>query len=187
VRAATTTKGKSMNVRRLGVLLVAVLALVAAGCGGGGSNEASSDTSTAVSDMTTEETTATTDEMTTTESSSDASGVDTTALTGQCAQLAGLGSKIAQALGGQDANVQDVSSLFDEVADQVPDEIKADWQVLADNFSKIADALKGTDLSSGATPDAETLAKLQKLTASLDSPQVRQASAHIEAWAKKNC
>jgi ABC-type Fe3+-hydroxamate transport system substrate-binding protein len=174
-----------MNARRMGVLLVALLALVAAGCGGGGSNEASSDTSTAVSESTTEEMTTTAD-TTTTESSSDTTDADMSALTGRCAQLAGLGSKLAASMSGQEGDVQDVSKLFDEVADQVPDEIKADWQVLADNFSKIADALKGTDLSSG-TPNAETLAKLQKLASSLDSQKVQQAAAHIEAWAKKNC
>lgn len=180
-----------MNARRLGVLLVAVLALVAAGCGGGGSNEASSDTSTVASGTTTDEMTTTeetsTDEMTTTEeTSTDSAGIDTTALTGKCAELAGLGSKLAAAMTGQNADVEDVSKLFDEVADQVPDEIKADWQVLAQNFSKIAEAMKGVDLSSG-TPDAEALAKLQQLATQLDSQEMQQAAAHIEAWAKENC
>lgn len=171
-----------MNARKLAALLVAALALVAAGCGGS-SNEESSDTTSA--ETTTEVTT--TAEMTTTEeTSTESSGAGAAALTGQCAQLAGLGSKLAAAMGGQDAGVTNVSKLFDELADQVPDEIKADWQVLAQNFQKIADALKGADLSSG-TPDAATLAKLQKLSTTLDSQEVRQASAHIEAWAKKNC
>jgi len=171
-----------MNARRLAALLVAALALVAAGCGGS-SNEASSDTTTA--ETTTEVTT--TAEMTTTEqTSTQSSGVDTSGLTGQCAELAGLGSKLAAAMGGQDTGVANVSKLFDELADQVPAEIKADWQVLAQNFQKIADALKGTDLSSG-TPDAATLAKLQKLASTLNSREVRRAAAHIEAWAKKNC
>ena len=161
-----------MKARRLAALLVAALALVAAGCGGS-SNEASSDTTTA--EMTTEVTT--TAEMTTTEqTSTEGSGGDTAALTGKCADLAGLGSKLAAAMGGQDSGVADVSKLFDEMADQVPDE----------NFQKIADALKGADLSSG-TPDAATLAKLQKLATTLDSQEVQQAAAHIEAWAKKNC
>ena len=171
-----------MNVRKLGALLVAALALVAAGCGGS-SNEASSDTTTA--ETTTEATT--TAEMTTTDqTSTESSGAGAAALTGKCTELAGLGSKLAAAMGGQDAGVADVSKLFDEMADQVPDEIKADWQVLARNFAKIAVALKGADLSSG-TPDAATLAKLQKLATTLDSQEVRQAAAHIEAWAKKNC
>ncbi len=171
-----------MNARRLAALLVAALALVAAGCGGS-SDEASSDTTTA--ETTTEVTT--TAEMTTTQQTSTASsGAGAAALTGKCAELAGLGSKLSAAMGGQDTGVADVSQLFDELADQVPDEIKADWQVLAKNFQKIAEALKGVDLTSG-TPDAATLAKLQKLSTTLDSQAVQQAAAHIEAWAKKNC
>ena len=171
-----------MNVRRLAALLVAALALVAAGCGGS-SNEASSDTTSA--ETTTEVTT--TAEMTTTEqTSTESSGAGAAALTGQCAELAGLGSKLAAAMGGQETGVANVSKLFDELADQVPAEIKADWQVLARNFAKIAVALKGVDLTSG-TPDAATLAKLQKLSTTLDSQEVQQATAHIEAWAKKNC
>jgi len=174
-----------MNARKLAALLVAALALVAAGCGGS-SNEASSDTTTVADQTTTEETMteATTEETTTEETTTDDSGM--AALTGKCAELAGLGSKLAAAMGGQDTGVANVSRLFDELADQVPDEIKADWQVLAQNFQKIAEALQGADLSSG-TPDAATLAKLQKLATTLDSQEVQQAAAHIEAWTKKNC
>jgi len=174
-----------MNARKLAALLVAALALVAAGCGGS-SNEASSDTTTVAAETTTEETMteATTEETTTEETTTDDSGM--AALTGKCAELAGLGSKLAAAMGGQDTGVANVSRLFDELADQVPDEIKADWQVLAQNFQKIAEALQGADLSSG-TPDAATLAKLQKLATTLDSQEVQQAAAHIEAWTKKNC
>ena len=171
-----------MNARRLAALLVAALALVAAGCGGS-SDEASSDTTTA--ETTTEVTT--TAEMTTTEqTSTESSGAGAAALTGKCAELAGLGSKLSAAMGGQDTGVADVSQLFDELADQVPDEIKADWQVLAKNFQKIAEALKGVDLTSG-TPDAATLAKLQKLSTTIDSQEVRRAAAHIDVWVRKNC
>ena len=175
-----------MSGRTLAALLVAALALVAAGCGGS-SDEASSDTTTAAVETTTTEAT-TTEDMTTTETSTDtAANADLGALTGKCAELAGLGTKLAAAMGGQDAGVADVSKVFDELADEVPDEIKADWQVLAENFGKIAEALKGVDLTNGGTPDAETLAKLQELSATLDSQEVQQASAHIEAWVTQNC
>jgi hypothetical protein len=174
-----------MNARKLAALLVAALALVAAGCGGS-SDEASSDTATVATEATTTEDMTTTEETVTESSGVDTGSADTSALTGKCAELAGLGSKLAAAMGGQDSGVADVSQLFDELADQVPDEIKADWQVLAQNFQKIADALKGADLSSGS-PDAATLAKLQKLATTLDSTEVQQAAAHIEAWANKNC
>jgi hypothetical protein len=173
-----------MKARRLAALLVAALALVAAGCGGG-SDEASSDTDTVAVETTTTDTT-TEDTATTDDTATDTSSTDVGALTGKCADLAGLGTKLASAMGGQDAGVEDVSKLFDELADEVPDEIKADWQVLAENFGKIAEALKGVDLTSG-TPDAETLAKLQALSATLDSQEVQQASAHIEAWVSQNC
>ena len=175
-----------MNARKLAALLVAALALVVAGCGGS-SDEGSSDSTTVAAEDTTTDATTTEDMTTTEETTSDDTATDaSSALTGKCADLAGLGSKLAAAMGGQDAGVADVSQLFDELADQVPDEIKADWQVLAQNFQKIAAALKGADLSSG-TPDAATLAKLQKLATTLDSKEVQQAAAHIEAWAKKNC
>jgi hypothetical protein len=175
-----------MNGRRLAALLVAALALVAAGCGGS-SDEASSDTTTVAVETTTTEAT-TTEDMTTTDTATDTtSNADLGALTGKCAELAGLGTKLAAAMGGQDAGVADVSKVFDELADEVPDEIKADWQVLAENFGKIAEALKGVDLTNGGTPDAETLAKLQELSATLDSQEVRQATTHIEAWVTENC
>jgi hypothetical protein len=175
-----------MKARRLAALLVAALALVAAGCGGS-SDEASSDTDTVAVETTTMDTTTTEDTATTDDTATDtSSSTDIGALTGKCAELAGLGTKLASAMGGQDAGVENVSKLFDELADEVPDEIKADWQVLAENFGKIAEALKGVDLTSG-TPDPETLAKLQALSATLDSQEVQQASAHIEAWVTQNC
>jgi hypothetical protein len=173
-----------MNGRRLAVLLVAVVALAAAGCGGDSSDEAGSDTDTVVVETTTEDTT--TDDMTTTEED-ESSDVDTSGLTENCAELAGLGSRLASAVGGQNADVGDVSRLFDELADRVPDEIKDDWQVLARNFEKVAEALEGVDLASGETPSAEVLAKLQELSATFDSTEMQEAAGNIEEWARENC
>ena len=69
----------------------------------------------------------------------------------------------------------------------VPDEIKDDYQVIAQNFAKIAEALKGVDLTSGQTPSPEALAKLQELSKTMNSAEVQQASQHIEAWVKEHC
>jgi hypothetical protein len=173
-----------MNGRKMMVLLIAVLALVAAGCGGDSKNEASADTeTTVVTDTTTsEDTTATTD--------SSATSTDETSigdLSGECAEFAGISTKLAESLSGQNADMGAASKAFSEIADQVPDEIKADYQVIADNFAKIAEALKGVDLASGETPGPEALAKLQELAASMDSAEVQQASQHIEAWVQENC
>ena len=167
-----------MNARRLAVLLLAVLALVAAGCGGDDASDASGDTETTI----VEETTG--DEMTETE---DAADDGAGALGENCAELAGIGSRLAQSLSGQAGDLDEAQELFDEIADQVPDEIKDDYEVVAENFGKIAEGLKDLDLGSGGTPSAEDLQKLQELTASLDSAEVREASENISAWAEQNC
>jgi hypothetical protein len=169
-----------MRARHLLLLGVAVLALVAAGCGGDDSSEASGDaTETAVV-----ETETTDDDGTATDADED---IDIGDLSGECAQFAGISSKLAQSLGGQDADLEEAARVFDEIADEVPDEIKDDYRVIADNFAKIAEALKGVDLTSGAVPDPETLAKLEALGQTLDSAEVQQASENLEAWARENC
>ena len=169
-----------MNGRRLMVLLLAALALAAAGCGGDDSSDASGDTdTTVVEETTTEETT----EETTTEEST----TEETTLSGKCAEFAGLGAKISQAMAGGNAGLDEASALFDELASQVPDEIKADFQVIADNFADIAEVMKDIDLAPGEQPSAEDLAKLQELTSSLNSTEVTQASANIQKWTEENC
>ncbi len=169
---------------------IAVLALVAAGCGGDSSNESAADSTTttvaAETTMTTEETTAT-EETTDASASASASASGDVELGGKCKEFAGISQKLAASLSGQTADLQQASKIFDEIADQVPDEIKADYQVIAENFKKIADALKGVDLTSGQAPSPEALAKLQELSQSMDSPKVQQATQHIEAWVKENC
>lgn len=171
-----------MNGRKLIVLLLATLALAAAGCGGDDNSEASGDTDTTVVEETTTEETTT--EETTTE---DEASADETTLSGKCVELAGIGAKFSQAASGGNAGLEEISKLFDELAANVPDEIKDDFQVLADNYAKLAEATKGIDLSSGKQPSAEDLAKMQEVTSSLNSPEIQEASKNIQDWATKNC
>ena len=161
--------------------LVAVLALLAAGCGGDDSDEASDAADTAVVE---------------TDSMDDAEDTDTTAtatgdadevLGGECAEFAGLGAKLQSAFGGGSGDLDSASEVFDELADRVPEEIREDYRVLADNFKQFADALKDVDLTSGETPSPETLAKLQQAASSMDQPEIQQASENIEAWVQENC
>jgi cytochrome oxidase Cu insertion factor (SCO1/SenC/PrrC family) len=171
-----------VNGRRIAALLIAALALIAAGCGGSSSDEASADTETTVAAETTMP-----EETTTTDDSGTSTDVDLGNLSGECAQFAGISSKLAQSLSGQDANMEDAAKAFADIADQVPDEIKDDYQVIAENFAKIAEARKGVDLTSGQTPSPEALAKLQELSKTMDSAEVQQASQHIEAWVSEHC
>ena len=171
-----------MKKRWLAALLLAALALFVAGCGGDdGSDSASSDTAVVETESS--------DDGTETEASDDAMSAteDDDELGGECLKFADLGTKLQSAFGSGSGDIDDVSDVFDELADRVPEEIRDDYQVLADNFKEFAEALEGVDLSSGATPDAETLAKLQQAASSMDQPEVRQASENIEAWVSENC
>jgi hypothetical protein len=167
-----------MNGRRLAVLLLAALALVAAGCGGDDGDEAAATTDSAIVDET--ETETTDDDSTTTDD-------DSIELEGECAQFAGLSVKLQQAISGSTGDLESATEVFDEIAEQVPEEIRDDYEVLAANFRELAEALQGVDLTSGEAPSPEVLQKLQEVSSKLDTPEARQATENIEAWARENC
>jgi hypothetical protein len=129
-----------------------------------------------------------TEETSTEETSTD---VDLSALPGKCASLAGVGAKYAQALqaagAGPNADLSKFSDAFEEFANEAPEEIRADLEVIAKNIGKYAEALKGLDLTSGETPTADQIAKLQEISKSFDESGMRKASDHIEAWVQENC
>jgi len=172
-----------MKARRLALLALAILALVGAGCGGDDTSATSADANSTVVTETTGDDTNDVEDLTETTGDDD----DIGQLEGKCAELAGIGAKLSQSLSGQSGDLDEASRVFDEIADEVPDEIKAEYEVIAENFDKIVEALKDVDLTSGETPNAEAIAKLQQLATTFDSPELREATANIEAWTQKNC
>jgi hypothetical protein len=175
------------------LLLLAALMVVAAGCGSSSKNSAATTEAATIEAVTTEETTteeASTEEVTTEAATTDAtttSAIGGLAASGKCKDLANLSQKYSQALsgagGGQD--LKKTAQFIQEFADQAPSDIKADFQVVADYMSKIADV--AGNLKPGQTPDAATIAKLQKLSTSIDTQKLTQASQNITAWVTKNC
>jgi hypothetical protein len=156
-------------------LLVASLALVAAGCGGG------NDDKSAASTETTAETTSTSTEST-----------GTTGLTGvlndeDCLALAGIGATFAQAV--TVASDEQAAKELQQLVEKVPDEIKPDVQVLAAWFSEYTAKLKDVGIKAGQTPTAAQLQQLQAAISSAGSNQqeLQTASKHIETWAQTNC
>jgi hypothetical protein len=158
------------------VLLLAAFALLAAGCGGDDSDSSAPGDDTAAVET---EATDAADDMSTADDG-------TASLEGECANFAGLSAKLSSAFAGTNG-VDSAAEVFDEIADQVPEEIRDDYEVLADNFQELADALKGIDFAAGETPSPEALAKLQELSSKLNTPEVKQATENIEAWARENC
>jgi hypothetical protein len=169
--------------RRLSILVLAI-ALVAAGCGGG-NDESAATTETTTTEETTSDTT--TSDETTTDGST-----DTTDLSGilgdeDCLALASVGATMAQAFAGASGSTNDNSAELEDLASKVPDEIKADVQVLAQAFATYSAKLKDIGVEAGKTPTADQLQQLQAAIASLDQQELTAASQRIEAWSKKNC
>jgi len=163
---------------------VAALLLVAAGCGG------SSDSSSGDSTTTIESTD--TSSGTDTSSSTDATDTDVDVSLAGCTQLADLSVKFSQALGAATSgtgasDLEETAKVYEEFADQVPEEIRNAFKTVAAAFSTYADALKDVNLTPGQTPDADTLAKLAEAAKGFDNAELTAATAEIEAWVKKNC
>jgi hypothetical protein len=175
--------------RRFVPLLViasfALLVFAFAGCGG--DDESASGDTTATETTTTEETT--TEETTTDTETTETETTDATetaesdfASTENCQEFAKIGTQISGALTGT-TDPDQIKQAFDDLAAAAPEEIKADFETIADYMSKVADALGGVDLSSGQTPDASALAKLQ----GLDATAATAASTNITKWVTENC
>jgi hypothetical protein len=171
------------------VTMVAGLGLVAAGCGGDGEKSAETTTATTAPATTEAATTeaATTEAATTEATTTTASSLSGLASAKNCRDLANLSQKFSTAFSGSanGADIKRQAALFEEFADKAPSDIRADFKVIADYFSKIADV--AGSLKAGATPDPATIAKLQKLSTEVDQAKLTQASQNISTWVQKNC
>ena len=170
-------------------ILLAALAgvLLAAAACGGDDDESAADTQTPAAETSGSGDDATTDETET--ASSDDDDSDTSGLAGseECRELVTLGSKVTEALGGSgDANLEETQEFLDGFADDAPEEIRDDFEVIAEAYGKIAEALEGVDLTS-TTPDPEALAKLQELSSEIDQAELQEANTNITAWVTENC
>ena len=164
-------------------IVVAVLGLALVGAGCGGDDEAAADTETVITEPTDTDGT-TTDETTTDETTDDD---DFSGLASEdCVELATASAGLGQAFAAPGSDLES-SEAFQELADRVPDEIRDDYQVLADAYSTYVEAIADLDLDIGETPSAETLQALQQALASIDQQAVTEASESIAAWAEENC
>jgi predicted small secreted protein len=181
------------------VLVAVALSLAACGGGGGKSSTPAAETTTAA---TTTEAVTTTEAATTVEAATtattEAAGTTTVAAppppppavsgiaNADCRRLADVSTKLSQALSGTGGtDIQKTAKFLQDFANQAPSDIRADFKAIADAYSKIADALKGVDLTKQQDP--QTLAKLQKLATEIDQAKLTKASSNISAWVQKNC
>ena len=159
-------------------LAVFALSVVAVGCGGGDESASGDTTATETS---TDETA--TEETTTDGTTTDLSGVFADE---DCLALVAAAASFSQAFTGTSAT-SDETNAFEELAAKVPDEIKADVQVLAEAYAKYAAEIKDIGIEAGQTPSAEQLQQLQAALASFDQQGVSEASQRLSTWAQANC
>lgn len=166
------------------LLVVLLLAATAAGCGGGDDeSSASGDTTTA--ETVTQETAA--DETPTDEGSGGEPDLSEILADEDCLALAGIGATIGQAFAGGAGTSDESSAELEALVDKVPDEIKADVQVLAEWYADYGAKLKDIGIEAGETPSAGQLAELQTVLSSFDQKELTSASERISTWANDNC
>ena len=166
-------------------IAVAVFALVLVGAGCGGGDDEASGTDTAVITDTTDTDETTTDE-TTTEETTEETDTDLSDLSGDCLEAVQAYSAALAAAGAAGDTDQSLE-VFQEFADRAPEEIRDDFQVLAQAYAAYVAVLGDLDLQAGETPSAEQLQQLQEATASFDDPEVAAANERVSAWADENC
>jgi hypothetical protein len=179
---------RSTRITALCLALLAALMMVAAGCGSSSKNSAATTEAATTEAATTEA--ATTEEATTAAATTEAtttSALGGLVASGKCKDLANLSQKYSQALGGANGgqDLKKTAQALEEFANDAPSDIKGDFKVVADYMTKIADVVG--NVKPGQTPDPATLAKLQKLSTSIDTQKLTQASQNITNWVTKNC
>lgn len=171
------------------VLAVLALAFAGAGCGGGDDEESAGDTTAITDSVSTDETTdeTTTDEETTTDDGTDTDIPDFAS--GDCQELVNASSAIGEALSGANTpdEVEEASDRFHEFAEQVPEEIQDDVQVLAEVYDKYISVIADIDLQAGETPTAEQIGQLTAALQDIDQQAVTEASTNLSTWAQENC
>jgi hypothetical protein len=167
------------SLRRLFLLLAAV-ALVASACGddSGSSSpettaaESSSDGDVAIPDL---------------------DDLDLPGVSDQCVEVAQAAAEAAGAAGAvftPGGDLSETGAFFDGAIDAAPDEIKDDFEVLAEAFGEYAQAIAdaGADLSDpNSFTDPAVLAALEDGVQAFSTDAYQEAADNISAWGEANC
>jgi hypothetical protein len=153
------------------VLVGLLVVVVAAGCGGSSKKAATTSAATTTEETTTEETT--TEAMTSSTGMPNFTSED-------CQKLMAASEMVDKAFSGtvSEGLDEDVARLA-ALAEQVPDEIKPDFETLAQAAQQVAEL----GLEPGKQP---TPAQIQALS-QMDVVKISAAAQHISEWVQKSC
>jgi hypothetical protein len=176
------------GLRRLGAAAVALTLLAgmsACGDDGGGDGDEASATTSGTED----EGSGNEDE-----SSGDDVDVDSAFVGEECEEFSeafiNAGASLGGAFGGGgDEDLEDVAGYFEEISDNVPDEIGDAFETYAEAFAAYARALADADvdLSDPSNIDPEDAQALAAAGEAFSEPEVQEASEAITTYVSENC
>jgi hypothetical protein len=110
---------------------------------------------------------------------------------GNCEQLDGIGTALAQALqagtrGGK-LRLHAAISASRSLADAAPSEIQPDLRLSAETFSRLAGALAKAGYTPGRIPTASQVAVIKAASRPFNLARLRAAEHHIARWWRQNC
>jgi hypothetical protein len=115
-----------------------------------------------------------------------------------CEDLKAAKKELDSIGGGDFGSLQKTTERMHDLADEAPDEIKDDWEVLVEGIDKLVAALKAAgltdedmaNLQSGQIPDGVDMEALQDLMTELElleTPEFQEASDNVNKHAKDEC
>ncbi|HEY5155648.1 MAG TPA: hypothetical protein VIJ47_12990 [Acidimicrobiales bacterium] len=172
------------------VALACLLMLGAVACG---SSKKSSDAVNADNGASSEKQSDSGNSTTTKKSSDDtsiASGLGALGSAGDCLQTSlAYAALILEPLGfAGGAKQEDIDKFEQQTQDlkaKIPDEIKGEFQTVADAYKAYGDEMKGLNFGDLLNPDTQK--KLEDASAKIDSPEVKAAQDKIDAYFKDKC
>jgi hypothetical protein len=189
-----TRKESHMRGKALLILLLALVLGVAAACGGDDDESSDAAEPAAVAAEPADEGDASADDSADEEPAAEEdSGDDAAALDNidaeQCAEALGAQSDLANVFSSgtpDSGDFEKAADALDEIAENAPDEIKDDFEVLAGFMREYVEVVGDIDVTS-ETPDPEDIQKLQEFAESIDQARLTEAGENIQAWAAENC
>ena len=174
------------------VVVIGLVLLLVAACGGDGSDEEGSTTTTQAEPDTTEAVATSEPGDDSGEGSDDSgviSGVCLEATQAMAAAISSYSTGLAGAMGGSldDESLQQSAGQLQAMADAAPDEIRDDFEVIADELEAFYTALAESGYEPGATPTPEQMAQLSELSEVIDQEAFDEASDNIDVWFEANC
>ena len=175
---------------RVAAVLVAGLLLGATACGGGDDSSSDGDAIQASA----ESSTTTADESTSGSGDlgdlSDELGDLDGMLGGDClsTSMAFLSLSLAPLgfMGGaSEADIAELETQLDDLSGEIPEEISGDFETYAAGIQAYADAMKGMDSSNILDPEVQS--QMEEAGAELETPEMEEAQANIEAYFEQEC